>query len=135
MAFNYSAARGTASRLIQQFGASVNFNRISGGTFDPVAGQTTGESTSTESVNAVSLPVSSSRSLFDARTFEDLVSTESRFFYAEAASGGYEPQPGDLIEFDSKIWEVAGVTPLNPTGAMAVYYAVGAKLSGRSTIP
>ena len=135
MAFNYTETQKTARRLLDKFGVSVTFNRVGGGTFDPVAGEETGTSTTTETVKVVALPISSGRNAFDNKTFEDLSTVESRFLYAEVNTNGFEPKNGDLVSFQSKVWEVSGITPLDPTGAKAVLFMVGIKLSGRSVIP
>lgn len=136
MAFNYIQAQKTARRLLDNFGASVTFNRVGGGTFDPVAGEETGASTTTETVKVVSLPASKGTiQAFDKKIFEDLSETEIRFFHAELNTNSFEPQPGDLINYGSKIWEVVGVTPLDPTGSKPVLFNIGSKLSGRSVIP
>ena len=135
MAFNYTETQKTARRLLDKFGVSVTFNRVGGGTFDPVAGEETGTSTTTETVKVVALPISSGRNAFDNKTCEDLSTVESRFLYAEVNTNSFEPKNGDLVSFESKVWEVSGVTPLNPTGAKAVLFMVGIKLSGRSVIP
>lgn len=135
MAFNYANAQKTARKLITAFGIDATFNRVGGGTFDPVTGQETGASTTTETVKVAAVPMSSGRDAFDKKTFEDLTSTESRFLYAEVNANSFEPKNGDLVEFESKIWETKGATPLNPTGAKAVMYMVGLKLSARTAIP
>lgn len=135
MAFNYTQAQKTARKLIGGFGTSVPFYQITGGTLDPVTGQKTGTSTTSETVKVAALPISSGKNMFDNETFEELVKTESRFVYAEINTNGYEPKDGHLVQFESKIWEVKGVSSLNPTGAKVVLYMVGLKLSGRSVIP
>jgi len=136
MAFDYSAAQQTALDLITEFGQVVPMVRRAGGAFDPATGAISTETETTQNVTLVSLPASGqSVTAFDDRLREDLIKGRLRFFIVSAilADGSaitFEPKAGDLVSFESKEWEIAGATPLNPAG-VAVVFNIAAREGGR----
>lgn len=135
MAFDYGKSKVTARNLISKFGVAATFSRVND-TFNPVTGGRTVSTVDTETVNIVSLPVNeNSKKTFDQSTFEGLVQSDILLVLAESNTNGFQPAQGDFLEFNSKVWEVVGVTPLDPTGSNPVLFNVGAKLSGHAAVP
>lgn len=132
--FDYEKARSRASTMIFKFGTESNFSRVNS-TFDIVSGQRTITSVDTKAVKLVSLPVNEGKKMFDKKLLEDNTISEHTFFLTESRADGYEPDAGDLLDFGGKIWEVFGVSPLNPSGQTNVIFYVGVKVSALDAIP
>lgn len=132
--FNYKASQDTAQRLIKQFGFTAIFARVFS-TYDEVEGERTITDVQTDTPAVVNLPASISLAQnFENRVIEEFKKGKIRFFYAEAKSMTFEPESGDLLFFDSKVWEVAGATPLNPAGT-PIYHTLAVRASNLSAIP
>ena len=133
MKFDYPGAQATAERLIAKFGELypvIRFNKQ----YDAVNGQMTVTQYGLWNVNMVTLPATSSKTTgFDNRFKEDLKTGELRYFIVSANGLGVELTGGDQLLFDGKVWDIAGSTPLNPTGKHEILYNVGCKTSPRST--
>ena len=128
--FNYQKAQQTALRLISQFGQSTKMVRVSGD-YDPVSGSNSNQSFEITDATAVTLPTTNGLGLSgDDKFNEDLKKHKIRGFYIAAKGLLFEPQPGDLIIFENKVWDIGGGTPLNPAG-IPVLYTVGCRSSGK----
>jgi len=135
MSFDYEASRKTASQLIANFGVKTQIHRVAS-TYDQVTGEDSVDSVAATDINLVSLPASKGTiQAFDNRQLEGLTLDQLRFFMVEALASGFEPTGSDLIQFDGKIWEIVGATPLNPSGAKNLLFNVGAKRSALTAIP
>ena len=137
MAFDYAAAQQTALDLITEFGQVVPMVRLSGGVLNPATGAISTETETSQNVSVVSLPANTSQiSAFDDGMREDLIKGRVRFFImaaiiADGTAVTFEPKAGDLLTFESKKWEIAGATPLNPAGT-AVVFNIAAREGGRA---
>lgn len=124
--FNYQNAQNTAQRLIKQFGVATKLARVSG-SYDPVTGATSSESTQTTDATVVSLPTTNSLGLKgDDKFMEDLKRGKVRGFYVAAKDLTFEPQSGDFLLFQGAILDIAAVTPLNPAGT-PVLFSIGCR--------
>ena len=132
--FDYKKAQKTALNLIKKFGREVTLARVTS-TNDPVTGVVTVTDTQTTLATVVSLPASGNTvQAFDNKFKELLKQGKIRFFYAAAKGLAFEPDAGDYFEFDGKVWELAGSTPLNPAG-LPVLYTLGVGGSNLTAIP
>ncbi len=126
--FNYIGAQNTALGLIQKFGQSITIYRTSSD-YDPVTGEVTNSIYSSTPADVVTLPASKGTITgFDNKFVEDLIRGKGRFFYVAATGLTFDPEPGDILAFEGKTWDIAGTTPLNPAGT-PVYFTIGCKSS------
>lgn len=132
--FDYKKAQRTALDLINKFGQVVTLSKTNS-IYDPVTGQVSFTAKDSTSATVVSLPASGANlQTFDDSFKEDLNKGKARLFYIAAKGLSFEPDAGQYFEFDGKIWELAGATPLNPAGT-PVLYMVGVNLGGNPTTP
>jgi len=128
--FDYLKAQSTALRLIDKFGQSTSIVRVSSD-YDPATGEQSVETLETTPATIVSLPASGGLGLAGDNQFaEDLKAGKIRFFYLAAAGLTFTPLPGDILLFESYMWDIAGTTPLNPAGT-PVIFTLGCRSSGK----
>lgn len=123
--FNYAKTLATVDRLIEKFGQTLTFTRITeGGRYDPHVG----ESVQTEaafSAKCVVLPTGSGTvEAFDEKRDPDLVDAKRRFLLVSPLNVSDRPQSADHLTFEGAEWVVMGCTPLAPAG-VDVLYRVG----------
>ena len=133
MAFDYTKAHTTAARLLKNFGQELNLSRVTS-SYDPTTGADTVTVVDAHSCQMVSLPASQALSYFDNRTRQRLEQGKARFFIGTDEANGFQPEPGDLLEYESAVWEVVGATPLKPADTQ-VLFTLGVTESGLSAIP
>ena len=119
--FDYAQAARDALALIQEFGQEVQMTRVSGGTFNPGTGATTGAITETQTVTLVTVPASGLVTKFDDALKEQFVKGRLRFFIAAALGLTFAPAPGYKLTYEGKQWELFGSTPLSPAGTPIIY--------------
>lgn len=116
-------------------GIAATISRVSS-TYNEVEETEVITAVTTDITAVVSFPASSGTvQAFDNRIIEDYKKGLIRFFYVAAKNLTFEPEPGDLLYFNSKVWEIAGTTPLNPNGAQPIFYTMGVKPSNLSALP
>ena len=134
MAFDYTEIQNVASDLIKDFGTAAPLSRVTSD-YDPVDGARTITAVQTDTTNLVNLPASNSLAQqFENRIIEEYKKGKIRFFYVAAKGMTFEPESGDLLFYESKVWELDGATPLNPAGT-PIYYIIAVKTSNLSAIP
>jgi hypothetical protein len=118
--FNYSKSAETALSLIKQFGKSYPIKR-SIKTPDGITGAVTSVDT-TGAIDAVILPVNTSKEKFDNQELTEAVAKGKARFLLVAASGApFQPDAGDEVTIDSELWRCAGCTALSPAGVPVIY--------------
>lgn len=134
MAFNYTQAAATAKRLIANFGFTSEI-RAYNGAVDGVAGTVSADYSKT-AATVVTVPSVDSLIRFDDAFRESLVTGKGRVFLVAANGLTFDPEPGNCILHDGKLWEIGsgpgkgGVMPLNPAGT-PVMFICGCTAGGR----
>jgi hypothetical protein len=72
---------------------------------------------------------------YENRFIEDYKKGKIRFFLVAGKGLTFELEPGDLLYFDSKVWEVEGSIPLNPDGTTTIMFTMGVKPSNLDALP
>lgn len=108
--------QGVALSLISDFGEPATFTRISGGTFDPVTGTKTGETTETWDVTCA--PVAYAEQVYDG------VNVKTGDIKLMIPAGTYTPQAGDRVTYNSQQWFVVGVPKFTRAQGQAITYQV-----------
>ena len=124
---DYSSFVTLAKELITEFGTTVTVRRNTEGTYDPVTDVTTGSTTSTYTVNAVFLPLITSRPTeLDAALADGaaLKGDHAKMYIPAKTSAGaplpFVPQPNDVIVFgtlgspDANWWNVDSTGGMEP---------------------
>jgi hypothetical protein len=120
--FNYNKTADTALRLLTKFGRAVILARRTG-TYDPVAGSTTGGSEAQSPATVVNLPASQSINQKFQNTFLEASQKGQIDFYLVAAKGlTFAPEGGDLLLIDGSYQDVKGATELSPSGTPVLYW-------------
>ena len=117
MAFNYAKSQTTATNLLLKFGSlgRVSISRDSGGTFDPVEGETTGASAAVTSLTSVTIPIT--KNLIDG---ERILATDIMFI----CNSDFEPLSDDTVIIDSLEYKIIEIIPLTPNGVDVIYTVV-----------
>lgn len=130
MAFDYVRSQNTALRLIARFGQSMPLVRLSS-EYDPVTGEQSQTDAQVQAATVVTIPASADTvRQFDNRFKEEFKTGKIRFFYIAAKGLTFEPDAGDMFIYEGKLWDIEGVTPLNPAG-VPVLYTMRGMVSGR----
>lgn len=115
-AFDYAATAATARRLIARFGQTLQLRRLSGGTYSPVTGATTGSVTTTDTdVLAVAVNLDAA---YRAEVGNENVQADDRLFLVEAAAA---PLLTDSLVIDSVPWSIVRINPIAPASVAVVY--------------
>ena len=120
---------------ILEAGVIATISRVSS-TYDEVEETEIITDVQTDDAAVVSFPASSGTvQAFDNRVIEDYKKGKIRFYYVAGLNITFEPEPGDLLFFNSKVWEIAGTTPLDPDGTTPILYTMGVKVSNLDALP
>lgn len=133
MAFDYTKAHATAVRLLKNFGQELDLHRVTS-TYDPLTGADTVTTVDRHACQMVSLPAAQGLQHFENRTRQRLEQGKARYFIGVDEANGFQPEPGDLLEYDGEVWEVAGCTPFKPADTQ-VFFTIGVMESALSAIP
>ena len=131
----YTADQNDAYDDILAAGVEATISRVDS-TYDEVEETEIITSVITDPTAVVSFPASSGTvQAFDNRFIEDYAKGKIRFFYVAGKGITFEPEPGDLLFFNDKVWEIAGTTPLDPDGTTPIMYTMGVKVSNLDALP
>lgn len=120
--FNYDKTADTALRLLTKFGRAATIARRTG-TYDPVAGSTSGAAEEESPATVVNLPASQSLNQKFQNAFLEESQKGQVDFYLVAAKGlTFTPEGGDLLLIDSSYQDVKGATELSPSGTPVLYW-------------
>jgi len=118
MSFDYTRARATATRLIQRFGQEITVPRTTGGTHDPVTGETSGGTDASITVTGVALDA---REVFRSPADTQMIQSGDQAVYIEA---GQAIEQGETLRIDGVDWQIAELRPLSPAGTTVMYEAL-----------
>ena len=129
--FDYIKAQNSALNLINKFGTTTEIGRVSS-SYDPVEGAESGAVVTKTDAEVVALPGGSSITSFDERYQAELVKGKARFFYIAHLGLTFTPEAGDIILWESKVYDIIGANPLNPSESTPVIHNVGCVESTKS---
>lgn len=131
--FDYSESQADAFELISEFGANALVLVVQG-EYDPVSGNVEDLEFSATEAKAVNLPVSGFSRGFgvsgDTQFQADMKAGRIKGFYISSQDLSFNPQPGSLMVWQSKVWDIAAVGELNPAG-VAVFFSLGCRESSK----
>lgn len=117
MSFNYSKTAATVTRLLQRFGASATLTSVTGGTYDPSTGGSTGETTTNTTVTAAVFDFSDKQDGAQFLPGTLILAGDKQVFMAV----GTAPVPGNTLTWQSVIYQVVAVKTLAPAGVAVLY--------------
>lgn len=109
----YDKMAATASRLVVKFGKSITIRRTTAGTFDPVTGTQTGDTTADLTTNGIEQKIDTK--LIDGTRIQN----GDRMFVFDKTQ---VPTVEDQIIVNSVPWSIVMVTPVSPAGTDIVYF-------------
>lgn len=120
---------------ILEAGILATLSRVASN-YDEVEGVEDITAVQTDPAAVVNLPATSALAQqFENKIIEGYKKGKVRFFYMAAKGLTFEPEPGDLLFFNSKVWDVAGATSLNPDGTTPILYIVAVMASNLPALP
>lgn len=126
MADFYSRMAATALRLITRFGQAATLDDVTPGTYDPVTGETTGDTPITQSCQLILLDYSLQESGIKYAEGSQVQNGDKKVLLA-AQGLTWVPQLTTTITADGAIWRVANIKSSNPAGTPLVYEIHGRK--------
>jgi hypothetical protein len=115
-AFDYAALASRAGDLLTRFGLAASVRRLSGGTYSPVTGATTGTVTTTDTpvrVLAVTLDAT-----YRAEVGSDNVQADDRLYLLPDT---FAPVVSDSLLLAGEAWSIVRVQTINPGGTALLY--------------
>ena len=102
-------------------GQAMTLTRVSAGTYDPVAGTTTGSATSTYTVYGITTNYNSLTRLASGNRPDSLILSGDKQAIIDAVS--VVPLPGDTLTIKGVVWQVIAVDAVEPDGTAYIYKA------------
>lgn len=103
------------AKTLKAKGQAMTLTRVSGGTYDPVAGSVTGATTTTYTVYGI-------ESAFrDGLTMSAGTLIQSGDRLAIVAADQATPVPGDSLTIVGVVWKVIAVNAVNPAGVALLF--------------
>ncbi len=103
------------AKTLKAKGQAMTLTRVSGGTYDPVAGSTTGATTANYTVYGIET------AFRDGLTMSAGTLIQSGDRQAVVAADQATPVPGDSLTIGGVAWKVIAVTPVNPAGTALLF--------------
>lgn len=104
-------------QTLRDKGQAMTLTRVSAGTYDPVAGTTTGSTTSTYTVYGIT--TSYAKGLTNRP--DSLILSGDKQAMIDAVS--VVPLPGDTLTIKGVVWQVIAVDAVEPDGTAYIYKA------------
>lgn len=117
MPFNYTASAGTAAALLDNFGQSVTLSRIVPGGYDPATGETTPDTTQTQTIKAAILPFK------DGDYLNGLVNAGDRRALIAPNVDWAPDATTKLTEAGGAVWQLENVAAVAPAGTTVLFKA------------
>jgi TusA-related sulfurtransferase len=131
----YTQDQNDAYNDILEAGILASISRVTS-TYDEVEETEVVTAVQTDPAAVMTFPASAQMMKpYDSAFIEDYKKGKNLFFYVAAKGLTFDPAPGDLLLFNSKVWELSGVTVLNPDGATPIIYTMGVKDSKLAALP
>lgn len=103
------------AKTLKAKGQAMTLTRVSGGTYDPVAGSVTTPVTTTYTVYGIEA------AFRDGLTMSAGTLIQSGDRQAVVAADQATPVPGDSLTIGGIVWKVIAVTPVNPAGTALLF--------------
>lgn len=103
------------AKTLKAKGQAMTLTRVSGGTYDPVAGSVTTPVTTTYTVYGIET------AFRDGLTMSAGTLIQSGDRQAVVAADQATPVPGDSLTIGGIVWKVIAVTPVNPAGTALLF--------------
>ena len=133
---DYTEDQNCAYDQILDAGILATVSRVTYSDYDPVEETGTISAVTTDTVAVCTVPMSDEmKKPYDNRFIEDYKKGKARFFLVAGKGLTFDLEPGDLLFFNSKVWEVEGSIPLAPDGTTVIMYTMGVKVSNLSALP
>jgi hypothetical protein len=118
MAFDYASLATTAAELIAEFGQSLSIRAAaSGGTYDPVTGETTPGGPDVETAfNGVPLNITEE---YATEVGTQNIRVRDQLVYAEP--GMPRPTMSDLVQIGTEWWQIVNIVEIAPGGLPLLY--------------
>lgn len=114
----YDRTAATAARLLASYGQPVSITRTSGGTYDPLTGETTGQTATTYTPDGVLLNYGGKEAGELRAAGVDIVSTDKKLLCAAFA---VDPVLTDKVTVEGEAWTVMRVKTLSPAGTSVLH--------------
>ena len=114
----YDRTAATAARLLASYGQPVSITRTSGGTYDPLTGEKTGQTTTTYTPDGVLLNYGGKEAGDLRAAGVDIVSTDKKLL---CAAFEVDPVVTDTVTVGGLDWTVMRVKTLSPAGAAVLH--------------
>lgn len=112
MAINYARMAATATRLLTDNGQPMALRRTSGGTFDPVTGTTTGQSTADLATVGIMEAIGTGYALANEVQDGDLLAM---------IDASQAPLLTDKLVVGTAVYGIVKIIPMNPAGTPVAY--------------
>lgn len=126
MAEFYDRMASTALRLIAQFGAPRSLIETVPGTYDPVTGVSTGETTRSQTAQVILLDYSANESGQQYADGAQIRLGDKKIVIA-AKGLTWPPSLVTRVQVGSDLWQIVNIKSSDPAGTPLVYFCQGRK--------
>ena len=121
MAFDYGPLRATASRLIDNFGATITINRPVEGQSEPIPGTVVRQGTHLLATSGEFKAVK----VMDKKDFKTGETVSTHALNLVVADGPFDPKQGDTLAFGGADYKVMEAEKISPAGGSAIVFKLG----------
>lgn len=122
----YDRMAATALRLISRFGSEQTLRDITPGSYDPVSGETTGDTPISQPAQLLLLDYTLQESGQQYAEGSEIRQGDKKIIIA-AKGLAWPPALTTRIDVDGVLWQVVNVKEANPAGTPLVYFCQGRK--------
>lgn len=122
----YDRMAATALRLITRFGQSATLDDVTPGTYDPVTGETTGDTPITQPCQLILLDYSLQESGAKYAEGSQVLAGDKKILVA-AQGLTWAPALTTTVTADGDLWRIVNIKVSNPAGTPLVYELHGRK--------
>ncbi|WP_236225552.1 hypothetical protein [Pseudomonas pseudonitroreducens] len=122
----YDRMSATALRLISRFGSEQTLRDITPGTYDPVSGETTGDTQISQPAQLLLLEFTAQEAGQSYADGSEIRQGDKKIIIA-AKGLAWPPALTTRIDVDGVLWQVVNVKEANPAGTPLVYFCQGRK--------
>lgn len=122
----YDRMAATALRLISRFGSEQTLRDITPGSYDPVSGETTGDTQISQPAQLLLLEFTAQEAGQSYAEGSEIRQGDKKIIIA-AKGLAWPPALTTRIDVDGVLWQVVNVKEANPAGTPLVYFCQGRK--------
>lgn len=122
----YDRMAATALRLISRFGSEQTLRDITPGSYDPVSGETTGDTAISQPAQLLLLEFTAQEAGQSYAEGSEIRQGDKKIIIA-AKGLAWPPALTTRIDVDGVLWQVVNVKEANPAGTPLVYFCQGRK--------